>query len=115
MVRNAVTVSAVEAACCTDAQKIEGNEVRFRLWIRCDTADNGVRAKNNPTSKAETICIPYSIAPARAEPNTPSPTSPMQKPGLAQLQKRFTRLTLRGIAHLGEQRMRSRRRPDTRR
>ena len=91
MVRNAVTVSAVDAACCTDAQKIEGNEVRFRLWIRCDTADNGVRAKNNPTSKAETICIPYSIAPARAEPNTPSPTSPMQKPGLAQLQKRFTR------------------------
>ena len=30
MVRNAVTVSAVDAACCTDAQKIEGNEVRFR-------------------------------------------------------------------------------------
>ncbi len=68
-----------------------GNEVRFRLWIRCDTADNGVRAKNNPTISAETICIPDSIAPACAEPNTPRPPSPMQKPGLAQLQNRFTR------------------------
>ena len=40
--------------------------------IRCDKADNGVRAKNNPTISAETICIPYSIALACAT-NTPRP------------------------------------------
>ena len=91
MVRNAVTVSAVDAACCTDAQKIEGMRCGSGYGYAATRQITGYARKTIRRAKPKRyVSRTASRLPARSQ-NTPSPTSPMQKPGLAQLQKRFTR------------------------